>query len=263
MIDQPTTAAEVNAAIAAFKNETSEIQMPESGKTYVFANVAKNGKKFYVHYSASGVSMSSKASATVYTCKLIDGATGEYAFVTPEGKYLIWKGPNGTEGFWLWAKTHGYNDNKGYLDSYESTYCDLVIEKLKKGGHVSAQSNADLFGMVAIKGMRYSRNEYGYFVITTNGTFDAGQTPYYDDSFSSAFMIEEVAATPANLYRGAIAVKAVEPEVEDMGGVTAVESVVAPVEDKTAPVYDMMGRRVTDLVKGRIYIKNGKKFMAR
>ena len=42
---------------------------------------------------------------------------------------------------------------------------------------------------------------------------------------------------------------------------TAIESVEASVSEK--PVYNMMGRKVTVLEKGRLYIRNGKKFIAK
>jgi len=43
---------------------------------------------------------------------------------------------------------------------------------------------------------------------------------------------------------------------------TAVEAIKAIVEDANAPIYDLQGRKVVNTVKGGIYIKNGKKFIA-
>ena len=34
-------------------------------------------------------------------------------------------------------------------------------------------------------------------------------------------------------------------------------------EDMNAPVFDILGRRVSELTPGQIYIRNGRKFMAR
>ena len=238
------TASDLEKAVSAFKNDVKEIQMPENGVKYKFVNLAQNGTKYYLKYASSGISMTTTESqATEYTCKVIDAAAGEYAFVTSDGRYLVWKGPDGTEGFLFWKKTHGYNSNKGYTTSYESTYCDLIVEKLTTGNNVSASSNADLFGMMTVAGMRYSRSEYSYFTIKSNGTFDASATPYYNGSYSSAFYI---------VASGAAA------KGSRIEGTTAVEEVsVEPVANDA--IYDLTGRMVTEMRAGQIYIQNGKK----
>ena len=238
------TASDLEKAVSAFKNDVKEIQMPENGVKYKFVNLAQNGTKYYLKYASSGISMTTTESqATEYTCKVIDAAAGEYAFVTSDGRYLVWKGPDGTEGFLFWKKTHGYNSNKGYTTSYESTYCDLIVEKLTTGNNVSASSNADLFGMMSVAGMRYSRSEYSYFTIKSNGTFDASATPYYNGSYSSAFYIVAT-GTAAKGSR--------------IEGTTAVEEVsVEPVANDA--IYDLTGRMVTEMRAGHIYIQNGKK----
>ena len=239
------TASDLEKAVSAFKNEVNEIQMPENGVKYKFVNLAQNGTKYYIKYASSGISMTtSESQATEYTCKVIDAAAGEYAFVTSDGKYLVWKGPDGTEGILFWKKTHGYNSNKGYNASYNSTYCDLIVEKLtNETSTVSASSNADLFGMMTVSGMRYSRSEYGYFTIKSNGTFDASATPYYNGSYSSAFYI---------VASGAAA------KGSRIEGTTAVEEVsVEPVANDA--IYDLTGRKVTEMRAGHIYIQNGKK----
>ena len=241
------TASDLESAVSAFKNEVSDIQMPEDGVTYKFVNVAKNGTKYYIKYASSGISMvTDESQATEYTCEAIGG--DEYVFVASDGKYLIWKGPNGTEGWLFWKKTHGYNSNKGYNSSYNSTYCDLIVEKLtNETNTVSASSNADLFGMMAIQGMRYSRSEYSYFTIKKDGTFDASVTPYYNDTYSSAFYIVAT-GTAAKGSR--------------IEGTTAVEEVaVERVADDA--IYDLTGRKVTEMRAGEIYIQNGKKILKR
>gem|GEM_PF-426749 len=240
------TVSDLENAVSAFKNEVNDIQMPEDGVTYKFVNVAQNGTRYYINYASSGISMvTDESQATEYTCEAIGG--DEYAFVTSDGRYLIWKGPNGTEGWLFWKKTYGYNSNKGYVTSYNSTYCDLVVEKLTNGGNVSASSNADLFGMMAIQGMRYSRSEYGYFTIKSDGTFDASSDPYYNSSYSSAFYIVAT-GTAAKGSR--------------IEGTTAVEEItVERVADDA--IYDLTGRKVTEMRAGEIYIQNGKKILKR
>ena len=268
LIEKPTTVKEIESAISAFMNETHEIEMPQDGMTYILSSVAHNGAKSYFVHAGSGLSVNMDAAkATAYTCKLINGATGEFAFVAPDGKFLVWKGPNGKEGFWFWAKTHGYNDNKGYANSYDATYCDLTLEKLTIGGQVAAKSNADLFGLMTLKGMRYSRNSYSYFAIAPNGAFDGANEPYFDNSYSSAILIEPVEAQAVDFVIGNgdddddddDDDDFEEERWEETTGIGTVEKVMK--ED--APVYDLMGRRVTELVKGKIYIKNGKKFFAK
>lgn len=241
------TADELSAAVSAFKSETADIQMPEEGKTYTFANVAMDGTKRYFNYASSGITaVTDAASATEFTCEVIDASTGEYAFVTDGGQYLIWKGPSGSEGFWFWKKTYGYNDNKGYVTSYNSTYCDLVVEKLTADGNVSAGSDAELFGLMCIKGWRYSRSEYGYFTLK-GSTFDASADPYYNSTYSSAFLIEDTGA----------AAKARTRDAEDT---TAIENTEVPTtQAQPIGIYDLMGRRVTEMQPGRMYIVNGKK----
>lgn len=241
------TASDLSAAVNAFKSETSDIQMPEDGKTYTFANVAMDGTKRYFKYASSGITaVTSATSATEFTCEAI--CNNEYAFVTDGGQYLIWKGPSGSEGFWFWKKTYGYNDNKGYVTSYNSTYCDLVVEKLTADGNVSASNDAELFGLMCIKGWRYSRSEYGYFTLK-GSTFDASATPYYNSTYSSAFLIEDTGA----------AAKARTRDAEDTTAIEEVEAEAAPVAPTTDYIYDLMGRRVTEMQPGRMYIVNGKK----
>ena len=238
-------------AVSAFKNEVHDIAMPEDGRTYTFASVAKNGNRLYLKYASSGISFVSDASqATGFTCEAIDYSTGEYAFVTDAGKYLVWKGPSGTEGWLFFKKTHGYNDNKGYTSSYNSTYCDLVVEKMTTGTNVSASSNAELFGLMCVKGWRYSRSEYSYFTIKTDGTFDASTTHYYNNTYSSALQIVDTgAATKARvkLDEDATAIDTVEAEETE--------------ENTVEGIYDMQGRKVTQMLPGRMYIVNGKKVL--
>ena len=241
------TASDLSAAVNAFKSETSDIQMPEDGMTYTFANVAMDGTKRYFKYASSGITaVTSATSATEFTCEAI--GNNEYAFVTDGGQYLIWKGPSGSEGFLFWKKTYGYNSNKGYVTSYNSTYCDLIVEKLTDGGTVSANNDAELFGLMCIKGWRYSRSEYGYFTLK-GSTFDASATPYYNSTYSSAFLIEDTGA----------AAKARTRDAEDTTAIEEVEAEAAPVAPTTDYIYDLMGRRVTEMQPGRMYIVNGKK----
>lgn len=171
-------------ALTAFA-ATENVQMPEDGKAYTFTNVQKNGTKYYWHYAASGVTMSNNAAdATVYVCK--DLKNGKYAFVNNEGKFMIFKGTDGNRA------DNGQNDNKGYIDAYDATYADLTIAKLA-GGNVTPANQADIFGFVSISGHREEGNSNnGCHVIKANGSFDMATGAFFNDNFSSAFLITEV-----------------------------------------------------------------------
>ena len=46
------------------------------------------------------------------------------------------------------------------------------------------------------------------------------------------------------------------------GGVTGIDSITADGKTTDATIYDLQGRKVTETIKGGIYIKDGKKFVA-
>ena len=198
-IGNPTSDAVLEAAIASFINETEELEWPAAGRSYRFVNVMKNGERRYFQLTPSGLQLTTEETeATAYVCTRLDN--GKFNFQASDDSYLIWKGLSGTESypyFWSPSKTHGYNDNLGYLlaTSYEEEYCDLTLSKLVPGGNVTGE-NADLLGMIAVQGWRYSRDQAVYFVLKALGGsdagFDAGESPYYNDTYSSAFFLEEV-----------------------------------------------------------------------
>ena len=198
LIAAPTTVRKINDAINAYCNEVNEIQMPADGKHYRIVNVLQNGTRQYFVHDAQGALFitTDEAKAEVYTCK--NTANGKYNFVIPRlgnDYYMIWKGPEGKDkiGPWVWEwETHGFNDNKGFLKGYNdnATYCDFVVEKLKPGTNNNSKQS-DLMGYVALKGWRYSRNEAVYFTLLSKG-FDASTDPYYNSTYSSAFLLEEV-----------------------------------------------------------------------
>ena len=196
LIAAPTTVRDINKAINAYCNEVNEIQMPVDGKHYRIVNVLQNGNRQYFGHDAQGALLITpdEAKAEVYICKATD--KGKYNFVIPRhgnNYYMIWKGPEGKDnnGKPIWDQTlHGFNDNKGFLKGYNATYCDFVVEKLKPSVHIP-NGQSDLMGYVALKGWRYSRNEAVYFTLLSKG-FDASTDPFYNSTYSSAFLLEEV-----------------------------------------------------------------------
>lgn len=200
-IEHPTSDVVLEAAIASFINETEELEWPVTGGNYRFVNVMKGGERRYFQLTPSGLQLTTEETeATAYVCTRLDN--GKFNFQASDDSYLIWKGLSGTERYPSYnifapKKTHGYNDNLGYLPatSYEEKYCDLTLSKLVPGGNVTGE-NSDLLGMIAVQGWRYSRDQAVYFVLKALGGsdagFDAGESPFYNDTHSSALFLEEV-----------------------------------------------------------------------
>ena len=197
--------SDLSTKLTAYSSATSDISMPVDGKAYTFKNVAYDSEnRWYLKYvdEATGITLTSNAvEATTFVCRKV--GEGQYAFVNNDGKYLAWKGGDGT----------GVNDNKGYVNAYDeakahkngTTYTDwaqLTIEKMLASATNVSGEQADLCGYMLIKGRRYNMDESDYFVIKANGSFDHASAPFFktNDSgtrFSSAFLIED--ATYANV----------------------------------------------------------------
>lgn len=123
--------------------------------------------------------------AATLVCRKIDDNT--YAFVNNEGKYFIWRGSgSGT------SQT-GYNSNSGAADSYDKSstkMTDMTIAKMTTGTtHVNGTQD-ELFGCMTIAGKR-SAGTQAYFVMGET-VFYGADTPYFNDDYSSAIIMEEV-----------------------------------------------------------------------
>ena len=193
-IDEATTMAEVSAALQTFK-ETTDINLPESGKAYVFTNVHPNGIKYYINYEAEGLTLVARgaenannlpASAKWY-CRVLDN--GRYVFVNNQGKYLAWRGLDA-----------GINSHKGYSESFDNTYSQLSFVKMTTNGiNTGNVALSDLFGFVAFGGSR-DGSKNSYFITTyypSTGNIDFNQDGdwtlrYIQDNHSTAFVVEEV-----------------------------------------------------------------------
>lgn len=181
--------AALDAAILAYKT-TENIQMPEDGHTYVFTNVHLSQERKYLNYTDDGLTLASRGTSSAeelpqsakFTCHVING---RYAFVNNSGKYLIWKG-----------KDKGANGQKGYMDAYDATECNLQVVKITKKDYVKNTVAAeDLFGYVTVAGNDPSTGKASSFIITAGSGFnqdDQGLKHYYQDSHSTAFSLEEV-----------------------------------------------------------------------
>lgn len=191
-IDARESLAAITAAKTAFM-ETADVNMPESGKAYVFTNVHPAGGKKYLNYAEDGLTMVARGdgaannlpeSAKWYCRKLDDG---RYTFVNTAGKYLVFKGSG-----------NGTNSNKGYVDAYDATYSPITFVKMTTSGYTGSTKLEDLFGYVAFGGRRIYNGTSAYFVTEADGDFqqDTGWTLRYDDDYSTAFIVEEVTNYP-------------------------------------------------------------------
>ncbi|MDO4930477.1 MAG: hypothetical protein Q4E59_05020 [Bacteroidales bacterium] len=184
------TVLAIQEAISAYKSATTGIQMPEDGKAYVFTNVHPGGGNKYINYDADGLTLEDRGTddannlpmSAKFICRVLDD--GRYAFVNNAGVYLVWRG-----------SSEGYNDIKGYTDTYTSDWCPLTFVRMTTASNTgSASSNEDFFGMMAFGGRRNSGGTNSYFITNSDGSYnqDGGWTLRYNTSHSTAFLVEEV-----------------------------------------------------------------------
>lgn len=195
---------ELETAVSAFKLSTDNIRMPEDGKAYTITAVSKAGVKSYMNYAASGYTLKSTDAAdnssypetAKFVChKLGDG---KYVFVNNDGKFLTYKG----------GYNAAVNGNKGYTDGYtkvEYSYTDkagasqttsfypqlFTLSKLANGSNASGVDDAYLC-LLSQRANNDNAANNVYYVIKSNSNFDAGSAPYFNDTYSSAFLFEEV-----------------------------------------------------------------------
>ena len=173
------------AKLTAFAASTN-VQMPESGKAYIFANKQKNGNLYYFTYTEAAVQVTSDASnATPFVCKVLEN--GKFVFVNNAGKYLVWRGKNA-----------GTNEVKGYVDAYdtsEEAWTDIELTKVVEGDKVDAGNEETLFGCVYLKGRRNDpsaeKDHFAYTVIKSDCTYDQASVPFFNATYSSAMMLVE------------------------------------------------------------------------
>lgn len=195
---------ELATAVSAFKLSTDNIRMLEDGKAYTITAVSKAGVKSYMNYAASGYTLkktdaadnSSYPETAKFVCHKVED--GKYVFVNNDGKFLTYKG----------GYNAAVNGNKGYTDGYtkvEYSYTDkagasqttsfypqlFTLPKLANGSNASGVDDAYL----CLLGQRANNNNAAndvYYVIKGNSNFDGGSAPYFNDTYSSAFLFEEV-----------------------------------------------------------------------
>lgn len=171
------------AAEKAYKM-TSDVQFPEDGHTYVITNMHLKQEKKYLNYAESGLTYASRGTGSAeslpqsakFTCHKVND---KYVFANNDGKYLVWKGSK-----------DGANENKGYTDGYDETYCQLTLKKMVAGTEDYVNASAEtFFGYLSI----FGKGCGDLSVFLTPFANDGSGKVYYQDTWSSAMQFEEVA----------------------------------------------------------------------
>ena len=199
----PAKFTELETAVSAFKLSSDNIRMPEDGKAYTITAVSKAGVKSYMNYAASGYTLKSTDAAdnssypetAKFVCHKLED--GKYVFVNNDGKFLTYKG----------GYNAAVNGNKGYTDGYtkvEYSYTEagasqttsfypqlFTLSKLANGSNASGVDDAYLC-LLSQRANNDNAANNVYYVIKSNSNFDAGSAPFFNDTYSSAFLFEEV-----------------------------------------------------------------------
>ncbi len=171
---------------------SSNVQMPEDGKAYTLTFVGSDASssEFYLNENENGqleaVSRAADSNDPLpetarFIVRHTDGS--KYLFVTPSGKYLVWKG-----------NKSGTNSNSGFIDDYDETYAAMAVEQMNTRLSTSNMGNAttkNMFGLFSITGKRNGGSQRGCFILENNGSFNISETPYYNGTYTSAIRIEE------------------------------------------------------------------------
>ena len=214
--EKPDTEAgtALQAAIDAYY-ATTDVVLPEGDKVYSLTMVTKNGNKFYLNYTGSDIAMVARTTdeelpnSAKFAAE--DNGDGTVSLKTIDGKYLVYHSKYAGVD-WL----QGRGDTDG-LQETKDDMTNITFAKMVNGNKVEATGYEQIFGMLTWYGMRGLRsdngaNEMGYMVLKTDGSdYDGSSVPFWNDGFSSAFIVEETEyiAEPLNV----VAVNPAEDEV--------------------------------------------------
>ena len=204
----------LQAAIDAYY-ATTDVVLPEGGKVYSLTMVAKNGNKFYLNYTGSDIAMVARTTdeelpnSAKFAAE--DNGDGTISLKTIDGKYLVYHSKYAGLN-WL----QGGGDTDG-LQETKDDMTNITFAKMVNGNKVEATDDEQIFGMLTWYGKRgydtgKSEDCYGYMVLKTDGSdYDGASVPFWNDSYSSAFIVEETEyiAEPLNV----VAVTPAENEV--------------------------------------------------
>ena len=197
-----TAGATLEVALEAYMG-TDDVLLPSDGEKYTITMVAKNGNRFYLNYTGSDIAMTARGEEELpesaqFLCK--ENGDGTVTLQTADGKYLVYHSNyNGVN----WLQNGGDTDG---LQEIEDEMTKITFAKMQNGGNVSATGNKQIFGLLTWYGKRgydTSKNEecYGYMVLKADGSnYDGASAPFWNDNFSSGFLVEEV-RDPQAQYR--------------------------------------------------------------
>ncbi len=226
--------------------DDTDVEKPEHGKRYTLKFYDYDQHAFLLDYSDGKVSTREfklgqvPNESSCFTAHVFPN--GKIAFETIDKKYLSYPTKTPAPD---WLKDYAPNGVTNKLDEAAN---GLELHKAGKGSHVKSGNFLNLFGKFYIKSKRgtsINNNEevQGFWVLkTTANTFDAAGDPYYNETFSSVILIEQVKVTT---------------------GIQQIETTAKRTSENK--IYTLSGQRVfaeklSDLPRG-IYIVNGKKLL--
>ncbi|MBO5664750.1 MAG: chitobiase/beta-hexosaminidase C-terminal domain-containing protein [Bacteroidaceae bacterium] len=236
-----------NSAVATAAYTIKQSGGDESVTTvtkYRFKNVSVNGTvRYFAYDSTNGLTLTANVDdAHLYTRTTVDETAGKYYFQSEDGNYLVWKG-----------SAEGYNDNKGYTESYNSTVCVLTVKNLTTSDCYECVSTGVPTGRgyVYIAGKRNDLTSDGVFIVSSSGYFDKTTKPYYTNSYSSAFVIEEV-EVEVDVDEVPVVVEA--PVIDPDGGEIEEETLIAiTCGTDGADIYYTIDGTVPSTTNGLLY----------
>ena len=162
------------------------VVMPKDGKAYYLRNVQQNLKNNYLlandengELIVKSYSDENKDLNAAFVCHKMDD--GRYVFTNAaKGNYMVWKGQG-----------YGYNDNKGYSETYLATKCAFNVN------NQASSSRPGLFRLV-VQQRGANQQDLSSLVLASDGSFNGwNNTVCWQSGFSNAFCFEE--ATDYNM----------------------------------------------------------------
>lgn len=194
------------------------------GRTLTFVNVQRNGKEYVLYVNDSGI-----LSASASTAEEIGKAAQFLCTKEASGKYSFYNEEKNCYMIWRAGENYGYNNNAGTLADYNAAYCDWSIN----------DGNTTLDVTYYIVSKRNDGTTDGSLILLADGTFDAwSNSAGYAANYSNLFRIDVVGTSTC--------IDAIDSENAAVNG-----------------IYDLQGRRVSEIAKPGIYVVNGKKLLVK
>jgi hypothetical protein len=212
--------------------------------TWLGGSTTHQGNKIHFPRATYTLTIGETKHATLYS-PIAGSFTGDiktYAIenVSEEKAELSEKdGVAANQGVIVMAEEGSYTFTAGPVDSdwsnnlLEGSIINTCVEK-------DAYVLAPVDGIAVLTLAKKNKNALG----------DEGSTHFLNNA-GKAYLPASAVSTTAQVLRF------------NLGGTTAIESVLNNGADANAPIYDLSGRRVMNAVKGGIYIQNGKKFIVK